>query len=115
MYRLYINEGLSYEYELVESRVRVPVENRVLIMVGYGIKITAIDKDGGEFSQVYEKISPYRDKVEQLVDRFANLALSPYHLYEVLDDIIEMYINDFEFYAFDSISDRSYRSVGMAI
>ncbi|WP_035172592.1 DUF6514 family protein [Caldanaerobius polysaccharolyticus] len=115
MYKLYIGEGLSYEYELVESRVRVPAENRVLIVVAYGIKITAIDKDGGEFSQVYDKISPYRDKVEQLVDRFAGLALSPYHLYEVLDDIVEMYIDDFELYAFDSISDHSYRSIDMAI
>ncbi|SHF77496.1 hypothetical protein SAMN02746089_02529 [Caldanaerobius fijiensis DSM 17918] len=115
MYKTDAKENLSYEYEMVENCVTLYVGDRLAVIPGFGIKITVIDSHGTEYSQVYEKISPYREKVEQLIARFANLALSPYHLWEVMDDIIEEYIVDFDLCASESIDTFLYKNVEVAI
>lgn len=115
MYKMEANENLSYEYEIVESSVMLPVKDRMAIVPGFGLKITVIDKEGNEYSQVYENVSPYREKAEQLLQRFANLTLSPYHLCEVMDDMIEEYIADFDSYAYKNIETLMYKDIEVAI
>jgi len=41
-------------------------------------------------------ISPYFEKVDKLAQFFKEMTVSPVHLYEVIDDMCEDYISDYD-------------------
>lgn len=67
----------------------------------YGIEIVQqVFDDEKDVVEKWEErvvnISPYFEKVDKLAELFKEMSLSPIHLYEVIDDMCEHYISDYD-------------------
>lgn len=92
-------DGIHYGYEMIENSVTIDITGKPVNIPGFGIKITSINDKGEVTSDQYENISPYKEKVEWLIKKFSDFGLSPLHLCEVIDEIIEEYVCDFDTYS----------------
>ncbi len=89
-----------YTYNLIKNDLIINQDDGDKVVQAYGIEIICETKENGqviESSRDYENyISPNEERVRGLMEFFKVNTLSPVHLVEILDEIIEEYISDFD-------------------
>ncbi|MDI6600335.1 MAG: DUF6514 family protein [Thermoanaerobacteraceae bacterium] len=93
-------EIISLTYYLVSGELTLDYEGEKLVLPSYGIEVMSETYRNGkkvdEEREMYENISPYGDKVVELINYFADMFLSPIHLIDIMEEQIEGYIADFD-------------------
>lgn len=95
------NKNITTYYTVVMSEIRIFNGKEEIKLPSYGIKILQeiSDKEKEKIDIIEEKvtnISPYFEKVDKLAQFFKEMTVSPVHLYEVIDDMCEDYISDYD-------------------
>lgn len=95
-----LDKEYIYTYNLLETNLNLEKENCTKTVQAYGIEIICETKEKGITYSVNKDqelyISPKMERIELLMDKFYNNNLSPIHLIEVLDEVIEEYIFEFD-------------------
>ncbi|SEF60588.1 hypothetical protein SAMN05660865_00604 [Caloramator fervidus] len=93
-------KNILYRYYLVETSKLINFKDKYVNVVGYGICITSEQvKDEGNIlleEEMIEFISPYKNKVEDLIDKLAKNQVSPVHLIDVVGELCDRWVDDFE-------------------
>ncbi|TZE81079.1 DUF6514 family protein [Calorimonas adulescens] len=94
------DEIIVLSYYLVSGEITVSYEGEELILPSYGIEVMSETYRNGkkvdEGRERYENISPYCERVVELINHFADMFLSPVHLIDIMEERIEEYIEDFD-------------------
>ncbi|ADD03102.1 conserved hypothetical protein [Thermoanaerobacter italicus Ab9] len=93
--------NITTHYIVVMSEIGVFNGKEEVKLPSYGIKIhqEIFDGEKEKIEIIEEKvtnISPYFEKVDKLAQFFKEMTVSPLHLYEIIDDIWEDYITDYD-------------------
>jgi hypothetical protein len=93
--------NITIHYTVVMSEISVFNGKEEVKLPSYGIKILQeiFDGEKEKIEIIEEKvtnISPYFEKVDKLAQFFKEMTVSPVHLYEVIDDMCEDYISDYD-------------------
>ncbi len=94
------DEIISLTYYLVTGELIFYYEGEKLVLPSYGIEIISETYRNGkkvdEEREIYENVSPYGDKVVELIRYYADEFLSPVHLFDIMEENIETYIEGFD-------------------
>lgn len=93
-------EIISLTYYLVSGELAFEYEGEKLVLPSYGIEVMSETYRNGkkvdEERETYKNISPYEERVTELIKYFADAFLSPVHLIDIMEERIETYIEDFD-------------------
>ncbi|HHW57105.1 MAG TPA: hypothetical protein GXX15_05450 [Clostridia bacterium] len=93
-------KGIYTRYSVIMSEVSVFNGKEEVKLPSYGIEILQEVFEGEQKVEVLEEkvtnISPYFEKVDMLAQFFKDMEVSPLHLCEIIDDMWEDYIGDYD-------------------
>lgn len=109
----YNNEGtnLEYTYRLVQRDLHLDNNGGACCIKAYGVEVESKVKDNEKNVQAFKEeikyITPYKYKGSQFLHMLEKNMVSPIHLIDVTEEIVEEYYRDFdrEIYAqFDKVT-----------
>lgn len=101
----------EYSYHLIETHFNQNINDRKDIKT-YGIEVGRKDIiNGQEVSSIKESIkyiSPYKNKVDDLINMLHEHCVSPIHLVEVIGEYVDEWVVDFDNIIEEEVSNINY-------
>lgn len=101
--RCRVEEGereFEYVYKLTENNLSVNGDCGCKTLVVYGVEIQSYEKNNDEFnllgSEAVRYLSPSKTRVKDFVEMLKSNTVSPVHLLDITEEVIEDFYNDFD-------------------
>lgn len=94
------NGELEYVYNLTEKKLSLEVEGEEEEVVSYGVEAQSFIKTGEKRTLVSKEeiqvLTPYKHKAKEFISMLRRNEVSPIHLLDIAEEIIEEYYLDFD-------------------
>lgn len=96
----YEGQAVEYTYRLIERELNVELDGDLQSIKAYGVEVESsrYDKEkylDGMFEEV-KYITPYKNKGSQFLHMLKRNMVSPIHLIDITEELVDEYYKDFD-------------------
>lgn len=96
----YEGANLEYTYRLVQRELKLENDGEECCITAYGVEVESKLKDNNNIVQTSKEqinfVTPYKYKGSQFLHMLQKNMVSPVHLIDVTEEVIEDYYKDFD-------------------